>query len=185
MRRSKPCKEWREALRDLADGHVSQGTRAALEAHAESCEACAGELRAALRIRGLLDGTSEGELDGRLDEADWEAAPLNDQLKTTVPVEGGEPTGRTTIRVLAGPKALIIGIECFDDDPAGIVSFSKLRDADLENEDHIRIVIDPFLDGQSGYIFAVNANGARYDALVSRRGESENDGSHPASLSTY
>ena len=37
------------------------------------------------------------------------------------------------------------------------------------------MVIDPFLDGQSGYIFAVNAFAARYDALVSDRGESEND----------
>ena len=43
------------------------------------------------------------------------------------------------------------------------------------NEDHVKVVIDPFLDGQSGYILAVNANGARYDALVSNRGESEND----------
>ena len=114
------------------------------------------------------------ELDGLLDEADWTNADQIDNFKTTVPIEGGTPSGRTTVRVLAHSRYLVIGIECFDDSPEDIVNFSKLRDSQLNNEDHIRIVIDPFLDGQSGLIFAVNASGARYDALVSNRGESEN-----------
>lgn len=114
-------------------------------------------------------------LDGVLEESDWQAANLIDQFKTIVPVEGGVPSGRTTMRVLAHAKFLLIGIECFDDNPDAIVNYSKLRDSDLENEDHVRVVIDPFLDGQSGLIFAVNASGARYDALVSNRGESENE----------
>ena len=113
-------------------------------------------------------------VDGHLDEADWEKAELLDEFKTIVPAEGGTPSGRTTLRVLAHPRFLVIGIECFSDAPGDLVNFSKLRDSDLENEDHVRIVIDPFLDGQSGLIFAVNASGARYDALVSNRGESEN-----------
>ncbi len=121
-------------------------------------------------------GTGKGEivLDGRLDERDWTSISGTDQLRTTVPVENGKPTGRTVVKVLAKSTHLIIGINCFDPNPSEIISFSKLRDTDLENEDHVRLVIDPFLDGQSGYIFAVNANGARYDALVSNRGESEN-----------
>ena len=115
------------------------------------------------------------KIDGMLDEQAWTSAPMLDQFLTTVPVQGGQPTGRTEVRVLAAPRHLTFAISCFDPAPASIISFSKLRDADLENEDHIRLVLDPFLDGQSGYIFAVNANGARYDALVSNRGESEND----------
>ncbi len=114
-------------------------------------------------------------LDGVLNELAWSTAPVNDQFLTVVPEEGGQPTGRTTIQVIAHPKYIIFGIRCFDPDPDGIVNFSKLRDVDLENEDHVRLVIDPFLDGQSGIIFAVNPSGARYDALVSNRGESEND----------
>jgi hypothetical protein len=121
---------------------------------------------------GKLNGTFI--LDGHLDEPDWQAAPSTDALRTTVPQEGGTPSGRTEVRVLANEKNLVIGIRCEDADPAAIVRFAKLRDADLEDEDHVRIVLDPFCDGQSGYIFAVNANGARYDALVSNRGESEN-----------
>jgi hypothetical protein len=121
---------------------------------------------------GIL--TDEIHLDGRLDEANWRAAPITDHLLSIVPQEGGTPSGRTEIRVLADERNIVIGIRCEDASPKDIVRFSKLRDAALGSEDHVRIVIDPFLDGQSGYIFAVNANGARYDALVSNRGESEN-----------
>ena len=118
--------------------------------------------------------SSKITLDGVLDEPAWNSAEWVDQFTTIEPIEGGEPSGVTEFKVLAGPKEIIIGIRCFDNEPSKIVSFSKLRDAELDNEDHIRIVIDPFLDGQSGYIFAVNPSGARYDALVSNRGESEN-----------
>ena len=114
------------------------------------------------------------KLDGDLTEEAWQQAPVLSNFKTTVPVEGGDPTGITEVRILTEPKNIYIGIICYDPEPGKIVSFSKLRDVELDNEDHIRIVLDPFLDGQSGYIFAVNPNAARYDALVSNRGESEN-----------
>ncbi len=117
----------------------------------------------------------EIRIDGILNEEDWENAPVLDNFLTTVPVEKGIPSSPTLVRVIANPQTLVIGIICKDSNPAEIVRFSKLRDADISEEDHIKIVLDPFLDGQSGYIFAVNALAARYDALVSNRGESENE----------
>ncbi len=112
-------------------------------------------------------------IDGNLDDPSWNQAGIIDNFLTIVPEQGGQPSGQTTVKVLSSEKFLTLGIECQDNDPSGIINFSKLRDTDLENEDYIKIIIDPFLDGQSGYIFAVNPNGARYDALVSNRGESE------------
>ena len=121
---------------------------------------------------GILE--EEIVLDGMFLENSWNSTDGTSALKTVVPEENGEPTGKTSVKVLTSATHIIIGIQCEDPDPSGIISFSKLRDTDLDNEDHVRIVIDPFLDGQSGYIFAVNANGARYDALVANRGEREN-----------
>lgn len=121
---------------------------------------------------GQINGTII--MDGILDEEDWKNAPVEENLRTTEPVQGAIPSGKTIVRIIANSKAVIIGVDCHYEDPEKIVSFSKLRDVSLRNEDHVRVVIDPFLDGQSGYIFGVNANGARYDALVSNRGESEN-----------
>lgn len=118
--------------------------------------------------------TGEIIIDGVLNEQEWQNVPVMDSFLTTEPVERGTPTAPTLVRVIATEKAIFIGVECKDPDPDRIVRFSKLRDTDISNEDHIKVVIDPFLDGQSGYILAVNANAARYDALVSNRGESEN-----------
>ncbi len=112
-------------------------------------------------------------VDGFLNEPSWASAPVIDGLTTTEPVEGGTATAATRIRVLASPRFLLIGVEALDPDPSGIVSTSKARDPELKSEDYIKVVLDPFLDGRTGYVFALNPGGARYDALVARRGEGE------------
>ena len=113
-------------------------------------------------------------IDGVLDQQAWIAAPAADAFLQSDPAEGEMPSGRTTVRVLAGANALAIGVVCDDPDPGAIVSFSVRRDANLNQEDHVRIVLGPFLDGRSGYVFAVNPSGARYDALVNPGDASEN-----------
>lgn len=114
------------------------------------------------------------KIDGRLDEPAWQRAEFTDAFAQTEPLEGAAPTGRTEVRVLADPHALVVGILCEEPDSSGIVSFSVRRDAALASQDHVRIVLGPFLDGRSGYVFAVNPGGARYDGLINPGGESEN-----------
>jgi hypothetical protein len=109
--------------------------------------------------------------DGVLDEAEWSAAPEAADFLMVEPRQGERATGRTLLKVLAGPKALVLGIRCFDPDASGIVSFTKERDGDFDDEDHVAVVLDPFRDGRSGYVFAVNPGGARFDALVEPGGE--------------
>lgn len=112
-------------------------------------------------------------LDGVLDEPIWAGAPAIDGLATVEPVQGGTSVGRTTVRVLVGPRDIVIGIRCEDPDASAITSVSKARDASLGHEDHVKVVLDTYRDGRTGYVFAVNPTGARYDALVATRGESE------------
>jgi len=114
-------------------------------------------------------------IDGRLDEAAWETAGAIEHLTMIEPREGDVPAGRTRVRVLAGASALYLGIEAFDPDPTRVVAYSIARDAELDNEDHVKVVLDPFLDGRSGYVFAVNPRAARFDALVADRGEGEDE----------
>src|SRR5438552_14022680 len=73
--------------------------------------------------------------------------------------------------MLVSAEELVLGIRCDDAEPARITSFARARDADLESEDHVRIVLDPFRNEQSGYVFAVNPSGARYDALISEQAQ--------------
>jgi hypothetical protein len=112
--------------------------------------------------------------DGRLTEPAWESADAVDDFRQTDPVEGAPPSARTRVQVLADSHALVIGIVCDQPDPADIVTFSVRRDAVLNAEDHVRIVLGPFADGRSGYVFALNPSGARYDGLVNPGGEDDN-----------
>lgn len=114
------------------------------------------------------------QLDGMITESFWLGVPTLEKFTMVEPNEGGISSERTIVKIAANSKQIVFGIECQVSDPSTIVSFSKRRDADLAREDHIRIVLDPFQDGQSGYIFDVNPGGARYDALISNRGEGEN-----------
>jgi hypothetical protein len=113
-------------------------------------------------------------VDGVLDEAMWSDVDAIDRFTQADPDEGQPATARTVVKVVAGARALAIGIVCEDADPSGIVSFSVRRDASLNNEDHVRIVLGPFLDGRSGYVFAINPSGARYDGLIAPGGENDN-----------
>ena len=126
--------------------------------------------RPSLRVGDI---PAELRLDGLLDEAAWSAADAIANLTMFEPIEGDPLSGRTTVRILADTRAIIIGVLCDDPEGSGIVSYAKARDSELRNEDHIKFIFDTFMDGRTGYIFAVNPSGARYDALVDRNGEGE------------
>jgi len=125
-----------------------------------------------LPVAVLADGVA---IDGRLDEPAWAAAETATGFLQTDPREGAPASFETTVRVLAGPKAIVIGIVCDDPEPSGVVSYSVQRDASLNNEDHVRIVLGTYLDGRSGYVFAVNPGGARYDGIIEPGGEDASD----------
>ena len=124
-----------------------------------------------LRVGALQDGH---RVDGVLDEAAWGLAEAVDAFTQTDPVEGSPPSARTVVRVLASPTALVVGVECVQPSRGHLVSYSVRRDAPLTSEDHVRLVLGPFLDGRSGYVFAVNPSGARYDGLIDPGGEVDN-----------
>ncbi|HUQ48366.1 MAG TPA: DUF5916 domain-containing protein [Gemmatimonadaceae bacterium] len=113
-------------------------------------------------------------VDGRLDESAWTTTDSITTLTQVEPTERGVPSARTVVRVVTTASAIVIGITAEDPEPGRIVSFSRQRDASLSSEDHVKIVLDTYLDGRSGYVFAVNPSGARYDALVANQGEGEN-----------
>ncbi len=101
--------------------------------------------RPSLRI-GVL--ASSIRLDGRLDEPDWRRADSIANLTQVEPVQRGVPSARTVVRVLTTGDAIIFGIWAHDPDPDRIVSFARERDAPVNSEDHIKIVLDTYLDGR-------------------------------------
>jgi hypothetical protein len=117
----------------------------------------------------------EGEfnLDGILDEYIWQIADSINGLTMVEPEENKTPSYKTIVKIAANSENIILGIICYDD-PSKITAFTKARDVRLYNEDNIKIVFDTYRDQRTGYIFAVNPFGARYDAVIAHRGEGEN-----------
>jgi hypothetical protein len=107
-------------------------------------------------------------LDGALDEPAWAAAGAIPGLTQQEP-EPGRPTpfDGTRISVLTAGETLYFGIVCPDPEPENIAVHTLQRDADLEGDDTIALVLDTFGDGRNGYLFRINAGGARQDGLIS------------------
>ena len=124
----------------------------------------------------LAVGKHEGAIkfDGLLDEPFWQTAASIDNLTMVEPNENQPPSRQTVVKIVADSENIILGIACYDD-PGAITAYSKARDVDLGDEDHIKFVFDTYRDERNGFIFAVNPFGARYDALVADRGEGENE----------
>jgi hypothetical protein len=110
-------------------------------------------------------------LDGRLDETAWTAAAPLGALTQTDPDEGVAATEATEIRLVVGDEALYIGVRCFDRDPRGIVATKMGRDGDLEGDDNVLVVLDPFGDRLNGYFFGVNPRGARAEGQIANNSE--------------
>src|SRR5436190_19248335 len=110
-------------------------------------------------------------IDGRLDEADWGLAEPIGPLRQREPVENSEPSEETSVRVLYNDNALYVAVICHDRSPQEIVSTQLTRDANLDVDDRITIVLDPFFDHRNGFFFQVNPAGARADGQVSNNSE--------------
>jgi Domain of unknown function (DUF5916) len=116
----------------------------------------------------------EIRLDGVLDEPAWVRATPIGPLIQRDPKEGAPASEETEVRVLFDADNLYFGITCHARTPSAIVSTQLARDADLEVDDRITVVIDPFLDHRNGFFFVVNPAGARADGQISNNADELN-----------
>jgi hypothetical protein len=111
------------------------------------------------------------KVDGVLDEEAWRQAVPIGPLVQAEPNEGAKASEDTEVRVLYSATTLYFGILCRDRTPSAIVSTQLTRDADLESDDTVFIIVDPFLDHRNGFFFQVNPAGARVDGQVANNDE--------------
>jgi hypothetical protein len=107
------------------------------------------------------------QLDGRLEEPAWQDAGIAIELVQQSP-KPGEPTPfKTTVRVLIVKDTLYFGFECADPEPGKIAIHTMTRDGFTLGDDTVSIVLDTYGDKRTGYLFRINAAGARIDGLIS------------------
>src|SRR6185503_3309015 len=108
-------------------------------------------------------------VDGRLDEAAWNAAKPITELVQSTPDEGKAPSQKTEIRILYDASALYIGARMYDSLGAkGVRSALARRDQVMNGDnnltsDRIAIVFDTFRDKNSRTWFELNPDGVKGD----------------------
>ena len=112
-------------------------------------------------------------VDGVLSEPAWMSAPVADDSHRAIRPKVRRPRRATTVRCwLTSCHRHRHGLRTArSKGSSASASVATLRST---TEDHVRIVLGPFLDGRSGYVFAVNPTGARYDGLINPGGENDN-----------
>ncbi len=118
--------------------------------------------------RTLLASPATGSLsiDGRLDEAAWQAAEVATGFRQFEPDEGAPASLRTEVRVLYGATALYVGAVMHDPEPDQIRRPLSRRD-EPGDTDRFVVAIDGYLDRQSANVFTLTAAGVQLDAARS------------------
>ncbi len=126
-------------------------------------------------IQAVRTTATAPRIDGRLDDAVWRLAPAAAGFLQREPVEGAPPSERTEVRILFDDGHLYFGLRCFDSEADRLVANLMRRDAELENNDNIQILLDPYNDGRGGFFFSTNPLGARLDMLLTDEGRTRNE----------
>lgn len=105
---------------------------------------------------------SAPEIDGLLDDAAWDSAPVISDFVQRDPDEGKPPTVATQVRLLYDDDALYIAARMLRPDAAAIRRSISRRDSESDAE-VFTVSLDPYHDRQTGYSFSINSGGVRGD----------------------
>ena len=114
-------------------------------------------------------------IDGTLNEPEWKSAPSIGDLVQRQPDPGQAPTERTEVTLLRDADNLYIGVYAHDSEPASVIGTQMARDAGLNSDDRIEILLDTFRDQRSAFYFATNPAGALVDGLAFSNGQLNTD----------
>ncbi len=122
--------------------------------------AAAERVVTASRVAGAI------ALDGRLDEAAWDAAAATSSHFVQLRPRPGEPASqRTEVRVLYDDEAIYVGARMYDTAPDSIVARLGRRD-DHPQSDWFTLALDSYDDHRTAFVFAVNPKGVLFDEFI-------------------
>ena len=114
-------------------------------------------------------------VDGVLDEPAWASSPKIGDLVQRIPTEGATPSERTEVTLLRDADNLYVGVMCHDSEPHRVLASQMARDASLNPDDSIILLLDTFRDQSNAFYFSTNPNGALVDGLVFANGETNEE----------
>lgn len=107
-------------------------------------------------------------LDGRLSGEEWYRPDSIYQFIQSQPQEGNASSEETKVKIMADSDNLFIAFYCYDKEPLKIQQWLSTRD--LASGDFVTIYLSGIDDGETGYMFRLNAAGVQSDAIISNDG---------------
>ena len=114
------------------------------------------------------------KLDGLLDEAVWQSAPVTEPFIELEPTPGPVEKHRTEVRVLYDDAAIYVGAIMHDVAQDSIFRELSQRD-NIGNSDWFGVFLDTYHDKLNGYQFMVTPGGVQVDARFSPAGGEDNN----------
>jgi Domain of unknown function (DUF5916) len=102
-------------------------------------------------------------LDGKLDEAEWQRAPAQDQWVENMPNEKAAPRVKNEVRVLYDKDALYVGLKGYDPDISKLNAPFVRRDKVFGTADNFIVWIDPTGARKFAQFFRINPRGVLAD----------------------
>ncbi|MFC1726097.1 DUF5916 domain-containing protein [candidate division KSB1 bacterium] len=109
--------------------------------------------------------SEEIKIDGLLNENIWQTDGYSD-FRQMDPVDGAEPTEKTTVWVAYDDEALYVAGYMYDSEPHLISKRLGRRDIPIDS-DWFTVGVDPYYDKLSGFYFCVNPSGSIAECALS------------------
>jgi hypothetical protein len=124
------------------------------------------------RVARLPEHVPPPEIDGLPNEAAWDWAAPMDGFVQVEPRPGQPVSQRTQLRLLRTDRALYVAYYAYDDEPDRIRATQRARDANLDPDDRIEILLATLGDGRNAFWFQIGPAGGQGDALIGQSGQS-------------
>lgn len=107
-------------------------------------------------------------IDGKLSEAVWQQQEVHTGFYNHFPLDQGLSENQTEVRIFHDSVNLYIGAIYHDTEARNNISSLKRDNYDdgVFLSDCFGVILDPYNNGDNGYLFAVNARGVQFDALI-------------------
>lgn len=121
-------------------------------------------------VLNIKKATDAFEIDGVLEEEDWQSAQIVGDFHRVLPIDTGYATTRTEVRMSYDERNLYFGITCFERKEGANIIESLRRDFSFGGNDNFLIFIDTYNDQTNGFSFGASAGGAQWDGIQSDGG---------------